>query len=82
MKENYHHYHTPPQPVSTRLRCPVCHQEVYSRGGIHPQCAVRRNDPPKAKHKEPKLTDAVGPVTVVTKAPEAVRIVHPDRTPV
>jgi hypothetical protein len=40
---------------STRARCPVCHETVYSRAGIHPQCAVRQSDPPKAKSvKEPK----------------------------
>jgi hypothetical protein len=39
---NPKHFHT---PVSTRLRCPVCHQPVYSRGGIHPQCAMRQSEP-------------------------------------
>jgi len=91
MKEKYHHYHTPPHPVSTRVRCPVCHEEVYSRAGIHPQCAARRNDPPKVKNKEPKSPPAVGPVSVAMKAAEAVvileppaamRIFDPDRTPV
>ena len=43
------YYHNPPKPVSTRVRCPVCHQEVYSRAGIHPQCAVRQSEPPKPK---------------------------------
>lgn len=43
------HYHNPPPPVSTRVRCPVCNQAVYSRGDIHPQCAVRRADPPRPK---------------------------------
>ncbi|MGE3819207.1 MAG: hypothetical protein AB7I30_07200 [Isosphaeraceae bacterium] len=33
---------TPHLPVSSRARCPVCRQPVYSRSGIHPQCAVRR----------------------------------------
>jgi hypothetical protein len=45
---NPKHLHT---PVSTRLRCPVCHHAVYSRGGIHPQCAVRQAEPPKPKGK-------------------------------
>ena len=31
-------------PNSTRARCPVCHEAVYSRAGIHPQCAVRQAD--------------------------------------
>ena len=37
--------------MSSRVRCPVCHEEVYSRGGIHPQCAVRQADPPRLKTK-------------------------------
>ena len=37
--------------VSTRIRCPVCHEEVYSRAGIHPQCAARQCDPPRPKGK-------------------------------
>jgi len=45
---NPKHFHT---PVSTRVSCPVCHQTVYSRSGIHPQCAVRQADPPKSKGK-------------------------------
>jgi hypothetical protein len=43
------YYHTPPQPVSARVRCPVCHKAVYSRAGIHPQCAVRQSEAPKPK---------------------------------
>lgn len=45
------HYHSPVNPSSTRVRCPVCHEAVYSRAGIHPQCAVKRSDPPKPKVK-------------------------------
>lgn len=41
---NAPYYHTPPWPVSTRVHCPVCHKPVYSRGDIHPQCAVRQAD--------------------------------------
>ena len=44
-------YRNPAQPVSTRVRCPVCHEEVYSRAGIHPQCAARQCDPPRPKGK-------------------------------
>ncbi len=44
-------YQPPNDPLSTRVRCPVCHEVVYSRAGIHPQCAVRRADPPKPKAK-------------------------------
>ena len=58
-------YHTP-HPVSTRVRCPVCHQEVYSRAGIHPQCAVRQSDPPKPKNRskgasEPAIETVAAP---------------------
>jgi hypothetical protein len=67
-------------PVSTRVRCPVCHEEVYSRAGIHPQCAVRQSDPPRVKNKgktsplqaepvslapEPDVADAVLDLTTV-----------------
>lgn len=41
---------SPNLPISTRARCPVCRQPVYSRSGIHPQCAVKRAEavvPPK-----------------------------------
>jgi hypothetical protein len=47
---NPKHFHT---PVSTRLRCPVCHQPVYSRGGIHPQCAMRQSEPALHEPDEP-----------------------------
>jgi hypothetical protein len=43
------YYHSPPKPISTRVRCPVCHQEVYSRAGIHPQCAVKQSESQKPK---------------------------------
>jgi hypothetical protein len=48
-----HYYHTPIKPISTRVSCPVCHQAVYSRAGIHPQCAVIQYDPPKLRSKKP-----------------------------
>ena len=47
---NPKHFHT---PVSTRLRCPICHQPVYSRGGIHPQCAMRQAEPALHEPEEP-----------------------------
>jgi hypothetical protein len=62
---NPKHFHT---PVSTRMRCPVCHQPVYSRGGIHPQCAMRQAEP--ALH-EPEIPDAIieeGPNVAVAVA--------------
>jgi hypothetical protein len=49
MKLNY--YHDPLRAPSNRARCPVCHEPVYSRAGIHPQCAVRQSDPPRGGGK-------------------------------
>lgn len=49
-------------PSSTRVRCPVCHEAVYSRAGIHPQCAVRQSDPPKSKAKPPEIIVVVDPL--------------------
>ena len=43
------YYHTPSSPNSTRLRCPVCHETVYSKAGLHPQCAVRQSEKPEPK---------------------------------
>jgi hypothetical protein len=55
------YYHTPPKPVSTRVRCPVCHQEVYSMAGIHPQCAVKQSESKKPTKQTMVVTDpAVG----------------------
>ncbi|MHC5542605.1 hypothetical protein ACYOEI_30640 [Singulisphaera rosea] len=51
---NPRHYHNPVNPPTTRVRCPVCHEVVYSTAGIHPQCAVKQSDPPKPKEKPPK----------------------------
>ena len=47
---NPKHVHT---PVSTRARCPVCHEAVYSKAGIHPQCAVRQSEPARPKPLPP-----------------------------
>ena len=68
------YYHTPPPPPSTRVRCPVCHQEVYSRAGIHPQCAVRQADPPRLKSKAKTLVDSGDPIAepIVSATVDAV----------
>jgi hypothetical protein len=39
----------PHQIIRTQPLCPVCGQSSYSRDGIHPQCAVKRNDAARAK---------------------------------
>ena len=75
MMNPMHYYHTPVKPTSTRASCPVCHETVYSRAGIHPQCAVIQSDPPKMRSKKQqaravldeanKATDQLGPDVVV-----------------
>ena len=69
---NPKHFHT---PVSTRLRCPVCHQPVYSRGGIHPQCAMRQSEPPLPKIDKAKVL-IPGTEGVVAVVVEAVPTLH------
>ncbi len=75
---NPKHFHT---PVSTRLRCPICHQPVYSRGGIHPQCAMRQAEPALHEPEESleivaedqKVAVPVVPAVAVPKIKTAVR---------
>jgi hypothetical protein len=82
------YYHTPTKPISTRASCPVCHQTVYSRAGIHPQCAVIQSDPPRMRAKkqqagallDPSIdaTDPTGP-DVVVEPPIVVQAATIDR---
>jgi hypothetical protein len=67
-----HYYHTPIKPVSTRVSCPVCHEAVYSRAGIHPQCAVIQSDPPRQRGKKNEDATLLDPAIVATAAPGAV----------
>ena len=39
-----------------KVKCPVCNQAVYSRAGVHPQCAVRQSEPPRPKGGVPKVS--------------------------
>ncbi len=45
------YYHTLQKLISSRVRCPVCHEEVYSAAGVHPQCAERVSDPNQGKKR-------------------------------
>src|ERR1019366_1301514 len=81
------YYPSPPKPISTRVRCPVCHEDVYSRAGIHPQCAVRQAESPMPKGipGEPEQgLKAVEPVRVEADVdpPTANRSSACDRIPV
>jgi hypothetical protein len=71
---NPKHFHT---PVSSRVRCPVCHEAVYSRAGIHPQCAVRQSEPPKPKSKPPVALGAGDHAATVVDPPGAEVVVDP-----
>jgi hypothetical protein len=42
MSQKYWHV-----PIPTRPICPVCKKAVYSRAGIHPQCAVSLAESPR-----------------------------------
>ena len=68
---NPKHFHT---PVSTRMRCPVCHQPVYSRGGIHPQCAMRQSEPALHEPEEPEVIAAEGQPVAVAVATTVSKI--------
>lgn len=71
---NPKHYH---MPLSPRLRCPVCHEAVYSRAGIHPQCAVRQFDPPKSKSQPQVAAAAVEPAADNPAAKAAIAETSP-----
>jgi len=63
---NPKYYHTPISSGPQRSRCPVCHQTVYSRAGIHPQCAMKQAEPPRSGGKgqavaHPDPSHAVAP---------------------
>jgi hypothetical protein len=66
MMNPMHYYHTPVKPVSTRASCPVCHETVYSRAGIHPQCAVIQSDPPKLRSKKQQASALLDQANTVT----------------
>ncbi len=68
------YYHTPPKRLSTRVRCPVCHEEVYSRSGIHPQCAVWQLESPKPE--KPVLVVATPAVRVGKAIDRALAVVE------
>jgi hypothetical protein len=46
------HYHL---SVASRPLCPLCRKAVYSRGGIHPECAMIQDDSPRSR-KQPMAT--------------------------
>jgi hypothetical protein len=49
MFPNYRHA---PIVDPLRKRCPICNHAVYSRAGIHPQCAIKLVDSPQFTSKK------------------------------
>lgn len=55
-----------PQPE--RTKCPICGQTTFSRGGVHPQCAMQQADAPRIaqlrakSHAAAKIEKAKGPI--------------------
>jgi hypothetical protein len=70
------YYHTPTKPVSTRANCPVCHQTVYSRAGIHPQCAVIQSDPPRLRSRKPQVGAEIDQSLLVVANPAGEIVVE------
>ena len=84
MMNPMHYYHTPVKPVSTRASCPVCHETVYSRAGIHPQCAVIQSDPPRMRSKKQQASALLDQANTATDQPGADPAIEPpivDATP-
>ena len=54
-------YGRPTDAAPARVRCPVCHEAVYSKAGIHPQCAVKQSEPPRPKNVPPPKADQPAP---------------------
>ncbi len=69
-------------PGSDRVRCPVCHETVYSRAGIHPQCAVRQSDPPRPKNKPTDAALAIDLDPLAGDSPLKVAVATADVIPV
>jgi len=58
-----------PLPDDRRRRCPVCRQSVYSKAGIHPQCAIKQSDPIQPSDDPDAEIEAVA-VEVAAPAPK------------
>jgi hypothetical protein len=56
MGQKYWHVPIPSRPI-----CPVCKKAVYSRAGIHPQCAVSLAESHRPAKPEPPQPEAASP---------------------
>ncbi len=59
-----------PLPDDRRRRCPVCRQSVYSRAGIHPQCAIKQADPLQPQEDPDAESLEAAAATVAVKPPK------------
>jgi hypothetical protein len=55
---------------STRKRCPICNQSVYSLAGIHPQCAIKLDEGPQSRNNIEPGAEVEAPVLVEALVPE------------
>jgi hypothetical protein len=72
---NPKHVHTPVSANAQRRRCPVCQQAVYSRAGIHPQCAMKQSEPPRPSAKSQAAAQREAALAVVTPPTETAETV-------
>ncbi len=71
---NPKHYHTPTAAIPPRRRCPVCHQAVYSRAGIHPQCAMKQSESFQPAGKKHAAAPPAVPVAVATSGTGVIEV--------
>jgi hypothetical protein len=68
---NPKHVHTPVSAGAQRRRCPVCQQAVYSRAGIHPQCAMKQAEPPRPSAKSQAAAERKAALAVVASSTDS-----------
>jgi hypothetical protein len=71
---NPKHYYTPTAAIPQRRRCPVCHQAVYSRAGIHPQCAMKQSEPFQPAGKKHAPAPHAVPVAVAAPGADVIEV--------
>ena len=54
--------------ASTRPRCPICGKDVFSRGGVHPQCAIEHSE----REESRALREAIAAMPVPEKVKPVV----------
>ena len=68
-----------PRPLfmaASRATCPVCGETVYSRSGIHPQCAQHQNDLARTALIKKKNASAKRTATAPASSPLTLKAWH------